>query len=166
MWFNEVSQHNSNLQVRPLGDPLYVQCNCAEYTRWQIDIKYVTISNKDRTEVYHSEVLRWNEVSYRVVIMLPLFAIKKSIDWLLNMYRELDTSNSIGIKQLLLLWVFRKLKYIAFDESIILTNPKKKSNQCILIMLKKKKTLLWKYWIRSQPDSHIDELWGSFQTAR
>lgn len=42
------------------------------------------------------------------------------------MYRELDTSNSIGIKQLLLLGVFRKLKYIAFDESIILTNPKKK----------------------------------------
>lgn len=86
---------------------------------------------------YHSEVLRWNEVSYRVVIMLPLSAIKKIIDWLLNMYRELDTSNSIGIKQLLFLWVFRKLKYIAFDESIILTNPKKKSNQCILIMLKK-----------------------------
>lgn len=46
MWFNEVSQHNSNLLVRPLGDPLYVQCiqDC-------IDIKYVTISNKDRTEV-------------------------------------------------------------------------------------------------------------------
>lgn len=85
------------------------------------DIKYVTIELK----FCHREVLKWNEVSCRVAIMLPLFAIKKSIDSLLNMYRELDTSNSIGIKQLLFLWVFRKLKYIEFDESIILTNQKK-----------------------------------------
>lgn len=97
--------------------------------------------------------------------MLPLFAIKKSIDWLLNMYRELDTSNSIARKQLLLLWVFRKLKYIAFDESIILTNKK---TQCILIMLKKIHTVkilnpiptwfAYRWAVRFFPDSEVNSV--------
>lgn len=63
------------------------------------------------------------------------------------------------------MWVSRKLKYIAFDESIILINKK---TQCILIMLKKIHTVkilnpiptwfAYRWAVRFFPDSEVNSV--------